>query len=159
MAERDHPVYCARCGNIVNPGDNFCGTCGASVPPNAPEADATQQTPAQGPPPAAPASGWNPTLLVVLGIGVALVLVLGVGSVAALTLLRGEGDTPWANGGLESAGGAQTTQPEEKTQRQALPRPQAKAAARRRRRNRNRRTQRRKGLRPKKPPVPRRATT
>lgn len=55
MAEGDHPDYCVQCGSIVHPEDNFCGVCGASVPPTAPDATAMQQTPAQArPPPAAP---------------------------------------------------------------------------------------------------------
>jgi len=35
MAERDRPVYCTQCGSIVQPGNNFCGVCGARVSPNA----------------------------------------------------------------------------------------------------------------------------
>ena len=31
MAERDRPVYCTQCGSIVQPGNNFCGACGAPL--------------------------------------------------------------------------------------------------------------------------------
>jgi hypothetical protein len=53
--------------------------------------------------------------MMVIGIGLALVLVLGVGTVAALTLLRGEGSNApqQASGGQEPAGGSQTTEQEE----------------------------------------------
>ncbi|MEE0956021.1 MAG: zinc ribbon domain-containing protein, partial [Eubacterium sp.] len=27
-------MYCSKCGNKLNPGDRFCGRCGAPVPQN-----------------------------------------------------------------------------------------------------------------------------
>lgn len=106
MAERARPVYCSQCGNIVDPDDNFCGTCGA----RAPGAATARHTPTQ----AAPVPGRNMTPLIVLGIGVLLVLMLGVGSVVALNLLRGGNDTPGAaNQGNATGDTPETTQPEE----------------------------------------------
>lgn len=108
MAERDRSIYCAQCGNIVGPDDNFCGTCGA----RAPGAATARHTPTQP----APAPGRNMTPLIVLGIGVLLVLMLGAGSVAAWSLLRGGGDSPEsANQGNAAGDTPETTRPEENT--------------------------------------------
>ena len=111
MVERDRPVYCTRCGSIVYPEDSFCGVCGASVPPNSPDAIPTQQVPRQvPPPPAAPVPGRNMTLLLVVGIGVLMALLLGVGWFAAWSLLRSQVAPTGASGA------AGTTQPEERTE-------------------------------------------
>src|SRR5215217_8103514 len=111
MTERDRPVYCTQCGSIVYPEDNFCGVCGARVPPNAPDAVPTQQVPRQVlPPPAALVPGRNMTPLMVIGIGVLVALLLGVGWFAAWSLLRSQVAQP------EASGAAGTTQPEERTE-------------------------------------------
>jgi zinc-ribbon domain len=91
MAERDRPVYCTQCGSIVQPGDNFCGVCGSAIPPDAPDAVPTEEIPTQvQAPPDVVTRRSNLPLLIGLGAAIALVLVLGIGTVAALTLLRGQ---------------------------------------------------------------------
>jgi hypothetical protein len=91
VAERDRPVYCTRCGSIVDPGDNFCAVCGARVPPDAPHAAPTQEIPTQVYPPSSVSSHrGNRTLAVVLGLGALMVAVLAVGAIVRLHLLGGE---------------------------------------------------------------------
>jgi hypothetical protein len=110
LAERDRPVYCTQCGSLVYPEDNFCGVCGAQVPPNAPDATPTQQIPRQVPPPPAPAPGRNLTPLIGLGIGVLVAVLLGVGWFAVWSLLHSQVAPP------ETSGAAGTTQLEKRTE-------------------------------------------
>jgi hypothetical protein len=95
MAERDRPVYCTQCGSIVQPGNNFCGVCGARVSPNAQITRPTLEIPRQYPPPPrkepAGARGGAPALIV--GLGVVVVLLLGVGTIFGLALLGGESES------------------------------------------------------------------
>jgi hypothetical protein len=91
MAERDRPVYCTHCGSIVQPGNNFCGVCGARVSPTAPTAAPTREIPRQFPPPRSVSAGAaNRTPALIVGLGVVVVLLLGVGTIVGLTLLRDE---------------------------------------------------------------------
>jgi hypothetical protein len=115
VAERDRPVYCTQCGSIVNPGDNFCGVCGARVTPDAQDAAPTQEIPAQiQPPPHVPTRGDTRTLGI-FGIGVVFVLLLGVGVIFALNLLGSE--TARQGGG--QPGPAATTPPSGETTQSA----------------------------------------
>ena len=94
MAERGRPVYCTQCGSIVQPGNNFCGACGARVSPNAQITRPTLEIPRQNPPPRkvpAGARGGAPALIV--GLGVVVVLLLGIGTIFGLALLRGESES------------------------------------------------------------------
>src|SRR5918995_4954922 len=119
MAERDRPVYCTQCGSIVYPGDNFCGVCGARVPPDAPDAAPTEEIPTQvHAPPSTPATARNLPLATIIGFGVVLVLLLGVGSVAAMTLLRGESEPLETIVGQEEvpAEATKTSEPEQGTE-------------------------------------------
>ena len=107
MTEGDRPLYCTHCGNIVQPGDNFCENCGSRVSPEAPEAVPVEEVPTQvDAPPDAPAAGRKLKIAMIAGAGVVLVLILGIGSVAALNLLRGEP----AGGSDEAAGAAKSEQ-------------------------------------------------
>jgi hypothetical protein len=91
MAERDRPVYCARCGSIVDPGNNFCGVCGAKVSPDAQDATPTEEIPTQVyPPPSVPSRGGDRGLAVVLGLGALMMVVLAVGAIVGLNVLGGE---------------------------------------------------------------------
>jgi hypothetical protein len=102
MTEGDRPLYCTQCGNIVQPGDNFCENCGTRVSPEASEAVPVEEVPTQvDAPPDAPAAGRKLKIAIIAGAGLVLVLILGIGSVAALNLLRGE-----PAGGSDEAAGA-----------------------------------------------------
>jgi hypothetical protein len=97
MTERNRPVYCTQCGSIVQPGDNFCAVCGSRVTSDARDAVPTQVMPARVQAPVGgPIRGRNLTAAMIVGVGIMLVLLLGIGSVAALTLLRGETEPPKA---------------------------------------------------------------
>jgi len=113
MAERDRPVYCTQCGSIVQPGDNFCGVCGARVSPDARDAAPTEEIPTQVyPPPGLPHRGRSPVLTIVLGLGALLAVVLAIGAIFALNLLGGE----TARQGGEEPRPATTAQVRENTQ-------------------------------------------
>ena len=73
MASGGRPAYCARCGNIVAAGDNFCGVCGARVSPSALESAPTQQmpTPSYAPP---RASGGGNSRALILGLAAVLLV-------------------------------------------------------------------------------------
>jgi hypothetical protein len=88
------------------------------VSPDAPDAVPTEEIPTQvHAPPDVPTRRSNLPLLIGLGVAVVLVLVLGIGTVAALTLLRGEpenqgGAAPPATTQQENAAGGQETEEE-----------------------------------------------
>jgi Domain of unknown function (DUF4352)/Excalibur calcium-binding domain len=91
MTERNRPVYCTQCGSIVQPGDNFCGVCGARVSPDARDAVPTREIPTQVyPPPGLPRRERSTLLTVVLGLGALLAVVVIIGAIFALNLLGGE---------------------------------------------------------------------
>src|SRR5918995_1335296 len=91
MTERGRPVYCTRCGSIVDPGNNFCGVCGAKVSPDAQDAAPTQEIPTQVYlPPNVSSRGGDRGLAVVLGLGALMVAVLAVGAIVGLNLLGGK---------------------------------------------------------------------
>ena len=91
MTERDRPVCCTQCGSIVQPGNSFCGVCGARVPPKAQTTGPTLEIPRQYPPPRnVPAGAPGGAPAVIVGLGVVVVLLLGVGTIFGLALLGGE---------------------------------------------------------------------
>ena len=82
MTERSRPVYCARCGSIVDPGNNFCGVCGAKLSPDAQDVAPTQEIPTQVyPPPNVSSRLGDRGLAVVLGLGVLMIVVLAVDAI------------------------------------------------------------------------------
>jgi|SRR5829696_3873778 len=130
MAERDRPVYCARCGSIVHPEDNFCGVCGARVPPNDPDVTPPQGTPTQAhAPPRVSAGDRKLGLVLLIGAGVVLVLALGIGSVAALILLGSESNSLKPTDRKEAAAGASdTTAPGQNNDKTTAPKPAGAAS-------------------------------
>ena len=89
MAEGGRPVYCTRCGSIVDAGNSFCGSCGARVSPNAGGAATTREMPA---PPYAPprtTPGSDRTLPLILGLGAVLLVLAGIGAIVGLALVDG----------------------------------------------------------------------
>lgn len=83
MSEGDRRgTYCGRCGNAMQEGDRFCGTCGAAVLPPAPRAEQVI------PEPAAAAQGGTPRRgrrsLLAVGVVVALLVLLAGGGALAL---------------------------------------------------------------------------
>ncbi len=97
MAEGDRPVYCTRCGGIVNAGARFCGACGAPVSSAARDAAPTQEMPARSyAPPPAPNGSPNRALPLILGLAAVLLVLAGIGAIVGLALTGGEG-TPTPN--------------------------------------------------------------
>ena len=91
MAGREHPVYCAQCGNIVDAGSNFCGVCGARVSSPAQESGPPQQMPAPSyAPPRVPGGGNNRTLPLILGLAAVLLLLIGIGAIVGFALVSGD---------------------------------------------------------------------
>ncbi len=90
MVEGDRPVYCQRCGSIVQAGDRFCGVCGAQITASARDTVPTEEIPSQAPPPPSiPSRSRLPIPWWVVGMGALVVLVLGIG-VVAVTASSGE---------------------------------------------------------------------
>src|SRR5215212_5139153 len=112
MTEQDRPVYCARCGSIVQAGDRFCGVCGASITPDAQEAAPTQEIPTvvQPPPQGVPAHGRNSTLSLLVGFGALAAVVLAIGAIVALNLLGGKSGEPQHEGQVKPPPVATTQQ-------------------------------------------------
>src|SRR5215218_7229077 len=113
MDEENRPVYCPRCGRIVQAGDRFCGVCGERITPDAQDATPTQEIPTVvQPPPSVPVRQGNRTLTVILGLGAVLAVVLAVGAIVGLNLL-----------GRETAGqgGAEPKPPKSEENKQSSP--------------------------------------
>lgn len=104
MADEGRPVYCGSCGSIVQAGDQFCGVCGASIPPDAPEAIPTQEIPTLvSPPPSIPSRRRNRKLINGVMVGALLVFSLvGVGALALTGL--GQGLLGGTSGGTAPSG-------------------------------------------------------
>ena len=94
MAEGDRPVYCTRCGSIVNAGGRFCGACGARVSPSARDASPTQEMPAQSyAPPHVSGGSNNRALPLILGLAAVLLVLIGIGAIVGLALAGSGSDT------------------------------------------------------------------
>ncbi|CAA9475084.1 MAG: hypothetical protein AVDCRST_MAG25-2343 [uncultured Rubrobacteraceae bacterium] len=91
MASGGRPVYCARCGNIVAGGDNFCGVCGARVPPSAQEGAPNRQMPAPSYAPPRASGGNSRALPLILGLAAVLLVLVGIGAIVGFTLVSGSG--------------------------------------------------------------------
>lgn len=92
MAYGDRPVYCARCGSIVDAGSNFCGVCGARVSPPAQESAPTQQMPSPSyAPPRISGGGNSRALPLVLGLAAVLLVLTGIGAIVGFALVSGGG--------------------------------------------------------------------
>ena len=78
----------------MDAGDNFCGTCGASVPPAARDTSPTQEIPTQSyAPPRTSGGGGNRALPLVLGLAAVLLVLIGIGVIVGLALVGGGSDT------------------------------------------------------------------
>lgn len=94
MAERDRPVYCTRCGSIVNATARFCGVCGAPVSPSAQDAAPTREMPPQAyARPNAPGGSDNRALPLILGLAAVLIVLSGIGAIVGFALVGGNDDT------------------------------------------------------------------
>jgi hypothetical protein len=124
MAEGDRPVYCTQCGSIVQPGNNFCGVCGARMSPSVQATGPTLEIPRQYPPPRnvpAGARGGAPALIV--GLGVVVVLLLGVGTIFGLALLGGESESGSAPEHRRAASQRVADKEKEKVEKANAPQP------------------------------------
>lgn len=129
MTEGEHSIYCSRCGSIAQPGDRFCGVCGAPVLPSPPQAEQVipQDAAASR---GVTAGGRRKTLAWAVGLG-ALVVLLAGGALAAAALTgalgpssdttgTASGDAPGGDGdGAASSppgdAGPEDTEPSEET--------------------------------------------
>jgi hypothetical protein len=93
LPDGDRPVYCTRCGSIVDTGDRFCGVCGARVSPSAQESAPTRQMPAPSYAPPRVSGGSNSLALpLILGLAAVLLVLIGIGAKVGFALVSG-GDT------------------------------------------------------------------
>ncbi len=81
MTEQDHPTYCGQCGNPVQPGDKFCGVCGAAVLAPPPQAEQVIPRPVAAAQGSAARSSGRPLLLAGI-LGALAVLLVGGGALA-----------------------------------------------------------------------------
>lgn len=90
MAEGEHPARCGQCGSATEPGDRFCGTCGAPIlvpPPQAEQVIRRTVAAAQG----AGYVGRRSTRMWINAVMFSLIGLLGVGAVAAFAFSDGLG--------------------------------------------------------------------
>jgi hypothetical protein len=85
-------MFCSGCGNKINQGDKFCGSCGAQTGSAAPQVNAAPVTPAAprpAPAPAAPRQKQKMPLIVKIlagiGIGIVLLVMLVIFATAGAT--------------------------------------------------------------------------
>ena len=94
MPEEHRSVYCRRCGNALQEGDEFCGVCGASVPSHAQATGPTREisSPVQPPTHVAPASvGRRRMPRWVVPVVLLVVMVVSTGALAYAALVPGDG--------------------------------------------------------------------
>ena len=91
MDEDNRPVYCPRCGSIVQSGDQFCGVCGARITPDAQDASPTREIPTLvQPPPSVPSRRRNRKLINGVMVGVLLIVLLAGAGAVVLTKFERE---------------------------------------------------------------------
>lgn len=81
MTGEDQPTICPQCGNAVQSGDRFCGSCGAAVLPTPPQVEQVIRQPIAAS--HAPPHSRRPLLLAGVA-GLVLLLIVGGGAVALL---------------------------------------------------------------------------
>ncbi len=82
MTEGNRSTTCQQCGNTVQAGDRFCGNCGATVLPPAPQAEQVIPRPVAAS--QAPPSSNKKPLLLAGALGLLLLLLVGGGALALL---------------------------------------------------------------------------
>ncbi len=107
MDEHKRLTVCHQCGNQMQPGDQFCGSCGAVALPPAPQTEKVvpEPTPAQG----ATSRNSRRTLLFVGGVSVLLLLLVGGSATALLGSDDVHSEVPegWAVATSDDEGGLQ----------------------------------------------------
>jgi hypothetical protein len=76
----NHSTTCTRCGNPVQPRDQFCGNCGAAILPPAPQAEQVIPRPTAAP--QAPSRSNRKPLFLAGAAGLMLLLLVGGGAIA-----------------------------------------------------------------------------
>ena len=84
MPEEHRSVYCGRCGNALQEGDEFCGVCGAPVQSHAPATGPTQEIPSPAQPPTRAAAAGGGRRRVPRWVVPVVLLAVMVGSTGAL---------------------------------------------------------------------------